>query len=253
MLFQKKIPCYVLIFDQVDIIKKSLNFLSSHANSLDIIVIENPSNNSPKIKKIVDKLGKEGLIKRHYLMDKNVTSAAVKTVLDEEKSYILKHKYILLTDGDITVDDSHWLQEQRKILSRNREVLACGVSLDMSNLPLSTFPEANNWIPPDINVKRDYFEALTGGHLVLVRSKILFTYTDWLSKNDLSFVDGNFHKYCYEVVGKKWARTKKAKAYHLTWDLYADLSHPYTKFKLSKSFHDTWHHGLVSDFSLTQY
>lgn len=253
MLFQKKIPCYVLIFDQVEIIQKSLNFLGKYADKLDIIVIENPSDNTPKIKRFVNKLGKDGLVKRYYLMDNNVTGRAMKLVLDKERFLILQHNYVILTDGDLTVEDTHWLQEQKKIMSRNRDVFACGVSLDMSNLPLSTFPHANDWIPADMSTQKNYYEAFTGTHLLMLRSKDLFACTDWLAENSLASVDGTFHKYCYEEAGKKWARTKKAKAYHLTWDLYADKNHPYTKFKLSKSVQETWYHDHASSFKLTEY
>ena len=45
-----KIPCYVLVYDQVEIIEQCLDFLADSSDHLDIIVIENPSPNTPKIR-----------------------------------------------------------------------------------------------------------------------------------------------------------------------------------------------------------
>jgi len=253
MLFQKKIPCYVLVFEQIDIIKNTLKFLTQYSDQLDIIIVENPSNNTPVIRKYINRLGKNKKIKRYYLMDKNITGKALRTVIEHEKKYILKHRYVILTDGDITVSDTGWLKEQKRIMSHHRNVFACGVSMDKINLPLSTFPDAKNWLPNDMSEQKNYYEAFTGTHLLMLRPKNLFQCLDWLTKEGLASVDGTFHRYCYDVVGMKWARTKRALAYHLTWDLYSDYNHPYTQFKLSKSLNDTWYHSDESEFSTTEY
>ena len=252
-MFRRKIPCYVLIFDQLDIIKSSLNFLSKYSNRLDLIVIENPSPNTAKIKKLVDSLGQSGLVKRYYLFDKNITGNAYDTVLTKELDEIKKSPFVLITDGDLMADNPGWLDEEISILKKHKGVFACGVSLDMSNLPLASFPSAKNWIPKDIAEHKDYFEALTGGHLLLVRGKEFYDFMKWKDKNNLYFVDGFMHKYCYEILNKRWSRTKKSKARHLTWDLYLDKDHAYTKLKTEKSFHETWYHRRGASYSLTNY
>jgi hypothetical protein len=61
------------------------------------------------------------------------------------------------------------------------------------------------------------------------------------------------HRFCYEVLHKKWARTKRATAYHLTWDLYGDKNHPYTKMKLAKSFKETWYHKDLAGYSVQDF
>lgn len=252
MLKRRKIPCYVIIFEQIDIIKQSLDFLTPYSSELDIIIIENPSKNSDKIGELIKEYGRAGLIKRHYLFDTNITGNAYTQVIKTEADFIKKSKFILLTDGDIKSNNPDWLTEEKKIM-RHKDVFACGISLDMTNLPLKTFPDAKKWIPEDRAVHKDYFEVATGIHLVLFQSRGLLGFMDWMSRNQLAFVDGNMHRYCYEVAKKKWARTKHAKAYHMTWDLYANKNHPYTKFKLSKSFEQTWHHKQTADYILTEY
>jgi hypothetical protein len=253
MFRRKKITCYVLIFDQVDIIKRSLDFLVQYANKLDLIIIENPSPNTPKIKSIVDTYGKSGLIKRYYLFEKNITGNAYDIVFNVEKEIIKNSPYILITDGDLYSKDEDWLKEELNILKQHPEVFACGVSLDMSNLPIKQFPDAANWIPPDKGTFPDFFEATTGGHLLMFRGGQFYEYMKWQANNKLNFVDSIMHRYCYEVLNKKWARTKKAKAYHLTWDLYRDKRHPYTVLKISKTHEETWYHKQKSGYKLTEY
>ena len=253
MIFKRKIPCYVLLFEQVAIIERTLKFLSQYADQIDLILVENPSATSPQIKLIVEDYGKRGLVKRYYQLDENVTGNALGIVIEKERDIIHKSKYVIVTDGDIESNNHEWLKEQKNILKNNSDVFSCGISLDMSNLPLKTFPEAKNWIPPDESEQPDYFEVYTGVHLLLMRSKELLSFMDWKNQEDLAFVDGNLHKYCTSVLHKKWARTKNTKAIHLTWDLYHDRNHPYTKFKLSKSFQSTWYHQKTSDFTLTKY
>jgi hypothetical protein len=249
----KKILCYVLIFDQVDIIKKSLNFLTKYSDRLDLVIIENPSDNTPEIKKYIKGLGEKRLIKRYYLFEENITSNAVVRVLDEEIGYIAKSLYTIITDGDLTSDDKDWLDEEINILKRNKEVFACGITLDKSNLPIKAFPEAKGWIPPDVSEQPNYYEAATGGHLMMLRGKDFAKYINWKNENKILHIDDEMRKYCYDTLHKKWARTKKSKAYHLTWDLYADKNHPYTKFRSKKTFKETWNHSQKASYDLSEY
>jgi hypothetical protein len=249
----KKIPCYVLVFDQVEIIEKTLEFLVKYADRLEIIVIENPSDKTPDISKVIESYGKKGLISRYYLFDSNITSTAYDTVLNAELKRVKKAPFVLVTDGDLVVDSEKWLDEEVMILEHNSDVFACGVSLDRSNLPLAAFPAAKDWIPPDIQSHPTFFEALTGCHLLLFRGREFAGFLEWNNENNHNFVDGTMHHYCYKLLHKKWARTKHSEAYHLTWDLYQDKKNPYTKLKTKQTFADTWYHDRKSDYTLKQY
>jgi hypothetical protein len=253
MFIRKKIPCFVLIFHEVDIIKQSLNFMVKFADRLDLILVENPSPHSPQIGEFTAELGKQSLIKRHYLFETNITGNAMDTVLNKESALIKKSRFMILTDGDLVCDDSDWLDEEIAILDRHPDVLACGVSLDRSNLPLKTFPDAKNWLPDDVAETEHYYETITGCHLLLVGGGDFYDFLNWKNQNDLYSVDGALHQFCYQQKHRKWARTKKAKAYHLTWDLYSDKKHPYTRLKTGKDFKQTWHHRQRASFKLTQY
>lgn len=249
MFKKQKILCFVLVFDQYEIIKKSLEFLTSYSNQLDLIIIENPSPKSGKIGSLIDRLGKQGLIKEHWLYEKNVTSFAFDNTLLQNLGRISKTPYVMVTDGDLTCRDKGWLKEELSIM-RNPEVFACGISLSRSNLPLKAFPEAESWIPDDISEHNKFYEAVTGGHLLLFRGKEFASFMVYKEKHGKKFVDGEMHKYCYDIIGKKWARTKKSEALHLTWDLYQDPDHPYTKLKTSRSFEKTWYHNEKSGYKI---
>lgn len=245
--------CYVLVFDQIDIIKKSLTSLTSLADELDIVVIENPSKNSPEIAKIVDDLARGGRIVRYYRLKSNIAGEAYRLIMETEAKFLRKYRFTIITDGDLAITNRDVIKEIGKILSFNHSVFACGVSLDLINLPIKTFADAINWVPKEKSEFKDYFEGLTGCHLLAFRSKEIMACIRWLNKNNLAFVDDNLHEYCYKVINKSWARTKWSRAYHLTWDLYNDIDHPYTKLKTSKSFTDTWHQRKTSEFSLIDY
>jgi hypothetical protein len=253
MFFKQKIPCYVLIFEQVDIIEKTLAFLADYSEDIELIVIENKSQNTNDIKQIVERFSRNGFIKRHYTFNENITGNAYNIILEHEANFIKRQKYIILTDGDVVSNDRNWLREQKRILQKHKDVFTCGITLDTFNLPLETFPEAKTWLPDDMSEHEDYFETYTGIHLLLMRSKDILGFMKWKKENNLSFVDGNMHAYCYEQAHKKWSRTKVAKAHHLTWDLYWDRDHAYTKFKLAKSFKNTWYHQETADFTLNEF
>ncbi len=251
MLFRKKIPCYVMVFDQLDIIKRCLDSLCLESDRLDIVVIENPSDNTPVISKYVERLGRAGKIKRYYLFDKNITNNALHAVWDAEIELIRKSRFVLISDGDL-VPQPDWLNEELSILKRNPDVWAVGITLERSNLPLKTFPDADKWLAEDTAEHADYYETVTGAHLEMHRGPEFYEMMKAMRAADTRIVDTEMHHYGARL-GKKWARTKKTTAYHLTWDLYADLNHPYTKLRLGKSHKQTWQHTHRSDYKLTTY
>lgn len=250
---KRKILTYVLVFDQVEIIRKSLDCLTKYSDQLDIVVIENPSPSSPKIKVMVDSYGAMGKIKRYYKFKENIAANVFSIILEKERQAIKKHGLVIVTDGDLTFNDSSWIKEERDILKNNPSVFACGMSLDLSNLPIKAFPEAASWIPNDVSVHEDYNENITGLYALMFSSANLLDFLDWFKGVSRPFVDSTLHSYCYDVLHKQWARTKTAEAYHLTWDLYQDKSHPYTKFRTSKTHQETWFHLKKSGYTLKEY
>lgn len=252
MFKRKKIPCYVVVFDELSVIKPSIEFLVKYNDRIEIVVIENTSGNTPNISAYINKLGKEGKLDRYYRFHNNIAGRAFDEVLSEEKKLINRSPYVILTDGDLSSDDTNWLDEEISVLKNNSDVFVCATDLDLSNLPTENFPIAQEWVPEPSLITSDYLEGVTGIHLLSFRGKELCDFLDWKQNNSTDrFHDSLLHNYCYSVLGKKWARTKNAKAYHHTWDLYKDLSHPYTKFKTSDIVNSIRQNSMSLDASYT--
>ena len=246
-----KIPCIVLIYFDIEVIQKSIHFLLKSNEKLELIVIENKSEfTDPKIKPFILDLIQQKKISKYILFEENISNNAIEVFLTKNIEYIKKHKYIILTDGDFIVESSDWLTEELSIVEKNSNVFACGISLMMDNLPLKTFPNAKNWVPPIKKEYNDFYEGLTGAHLLLFRTKDLINFLTYMRKKKLKFVDSSLHKYCYKIKKKKWARTKRNYARHLTWDSYNDSEHPYTKLKVSKPIREWWNHDLYCSFKV---
>lgn len=248
---KNKIPCILLIYYNFEIIKKSIECLLKHKETLDLIIVENKSSfTDSAIKPFVIDLIKKQEANKYFLFDKNISNNALELVFDSREINTEGSNYIMLTDGDLTVESGDWLAEELFILEKNPDVFCCAISLDTSNLPLKTFPDAIHWIPPDIKIEDSYIEAFTGVHLLVFRTQEFKNFLQWRKENNVKFVDSVLHEYCYKVAHKKWAKTKKHLAKHLTWDIYNDLQHSYTKLKTSKTLEQIWNHNLYSPFEV---
>ena len=108
----------------------------------------------------------------------------------------------------------------------------------MTNLPI--IPGSSSWVPAPLNITDDYIEGASGVHLMTLKNENL-----WLVKNT-TFLDSNIRTSVYSKK-KKWVKTIKNKAYHLTWDLYFEGS-DYYKYKLTNT--DIWNHNNVCDYKI---
>ncbi|CUI15909.1 hypothetical protein PNK_0272 [Candidatus Protochlamydia naegleriophila] len=237
----KKIPCFVLIYSESNLIKNALNNLVQNKD-LDIYVIENKSLQSSENQLFCLDLLHRQLITNYILFDENISNNAFEVMIKRYKERIKVAEYVLVTDGDLTVQDANWLSEEVEILNKHPEVFVCGVKLSLQNLPLKAFPESKSWVPEPTNTHEAYTEQLSGIHLTLWRSKEFIALFEWMQSHGKPFLDGVIHQYCAER-GMKWAVTRQAEAVHLTWDIYADLEHPYVKAKLSKPLHKVFNHN----------
>jgi hypothetical protein len=239
----KRIPCLVIVYHDFPIVRACLDFLAKHREQLDIVVVENFSEHTNReIKPYVLNLLQSGSIQKYFLFDKNISMNAFEVVLQEGGLNLAEADYVMVTDGDLIVEQGDWLGEQRAILERHPDVFACGMTLDMRNLPVRAFSDAANWVHTGTECG-DHFLASTGLWLLLMRAEQFHQFVAWHKEHDYSrFSDTLLRKYCKRVLGKKWARTKQTKAYHLTWDRYMDLDHPYTQIKTQNSLRKLFHH-----------
>lgn len=239
-LLSDKIPCRITIFSEFDIIKKSLEFYTKYSDRLLITVIENRSDNTEGlIKPYVLDLLKQGKICKYILFDKNISSNASVMVFRQNLFEMTNSPYVIATEGDLICEDEHWLDEEISILEQNPEVFVVGMDMSLENLP--KVKNAENWVPPAIPVEdKNYQLGNTGGWCLLYRKddyKKIFKHIV-IQKNSVP-IDSEQGKYCNNM-GKIWTRTKKAKVYHLTWDIYKNPEHPYTKMKRKMGFSKIW-------------
>jgi len=227
-IYNKEILVISLIFYDFEIVKKYIDFIVTIKDRADIVLIENHSDSSFKIKEIcLDLLNSKSII-RYYLFDENIYGNAISTFLFNGDIDISKYTYILLTDGDLSCNDPTWLQQQIDIINNNPNIFCCGVDLSQENLPLLTFPDSKTWIPTPTTAEKDFIECPTGVQLLLFKTEVYISTINYLKKENKLFTDVDMLAYCRNILKKRWIKTKNIKAYHHTWDAYADLNHPYT-------------------------
>jgi hypothetical protein len=238
----ERIPCYVLAFHDAPTIAASLDWLARWRDRLELIVLENPSEaTASAIRPDVEARLARGEVDRYLLFDENISNNAFEVALAVDRARWEAAPYVLLTDGDLVGGDG-WLEEEVALMDRRPEVFAVGIRLDMDNLPLAQFPDAGGWVPPPRAEHDDHHEGLTGIHLLMLRGADLAAYMRYQAANRLRFVDSTMHHFAYRVLDRRWARTARSSARHLTWDLYAQPDHPYTQMKTGRSLREHWHH-----------
>jgi len=235
-----------VVYSNYEIVKQHLDFLATSSTSADIIILENPSDDTFKIKTHCMNLFKEAKIKSYYLFNENITGNVFK-VFYRDYDYS-KYEYVVITDGDLTVTDNCWLDEQKRILNNHSDAFACSVDLSLENLPSKQiYSDVDTWHSTPVNIFHDCQEGFTGASLLLFKEPTFRDFMKYLNNNNFDFVDGNMRKYCLNHK-MKWLRTKHAKAYHHTWDLYHDPNHPYTIMKVNTKPKDLWHHGRTCEY-----
>lgn len=247
-----KIPCYVLVFFDYETTKKSLDFYTKYSDRLDIRVVENHSDYTEgHIKPYIMDLLKQEKISNYYLFDENIGFNAIEKVMIQDAEYLNDFKYFMITDGDLVSETNGWIDEQIEILEQNQEVVVSGARLNMSNLPSEKdYPGASQWVQPSINIEgKNYFLNPTGWLFALIKTDYFFLMLRVLKRAGMPLSDGYINR-CAKEINKLWVRTKKTEAYHLTWDTYSQLDHPYTKWKNSLTYSEIWEHKKYCDFAL---
>lgn len=260
---KNKIPCIVLVYYNFDIIKKSIEFLAED-NRLEIYVIENKSEFTSKIKPFLLEKVEKRIIKKYALFDKNISNNAYELFFDNCKIEE-EHEFILITDGDIIVQknqyEKDWLEEEISIIKENADIQCCGININFVNLPRNNkfFTSENenpiynceNWIPDKFGkIYEKYVEADTGVHLLLFRRELFNDFIKKRAKNHWRFLDETLRTFVKNDNDLRWVVTKYNYSYHLTWDIYNDPEHSYTKMKMTPDFYKFWKHFDYCYFTL---
>ena len=259
----QKIPCVVLVYYNFDIIKETIDFLAADERLI-LYVLENRSEyTNSLIKPYLLKKQADGFIKKYVLFDKNISNNAYELFFDanliEEKS-----EFILVTDGDMVVPSVqgiiNWLDEELVIINEFDDIECCGINLNPKNLPkdnpffnenINPIYNCKNWEPDKYGIVRnDYVEADTGVHLLLFKRTVFEEFLVKRKKMGLRFLDESMRHFIKFEKNLKWVVTKFNYCTHLTWDIYNDSEHPYTKLKMTPDFYKFWKHFDYCFFSV---
>lgn len=242
-----KIKCFVLIYDNLEIIKRSLESITAYADRMEIHVVENPSEyTSDYIKPIMKHLLHEGKIHSYTLFDKNIRNNAIYTFLYEDPVNFWDSDYIILTDGDIVAEHG-WLDNQLLALEKYSEVFCC--SVEMSTEYWSEGLKKRFPVPSE---KLSDFTVIDSGiWLCMFRADELHRTFSFLMDNQIALRDGPLIRYVKEFLRMKWGVTPHSKCSELTRSGYSTPD--YTRQKKSAIAEEGgnqayWVHSTYSGF-----
>ncbi len=252
----QRILCIVLVYSEFAVAHESLEFLMQCSRQwLDLIVVENRSEHTSTLFEpyLVEQV-RAGRVQRYYQMHENIATNAFQMALERaQRDGLLAsvaYPYVLLTEGDLVVREADnrayrrsgghssyehtadaWLREQMHVLRSDASVGVCAASLDLANLPTHVFADARHWLPDATAVTALYVQRFTGLHLLLMRTDFVNAYIDYRRAADERFAEVSMHRFCTAQANQRWVHVRHALTRHLTWDLYCDAAHPYTRYK----------------------
>ncbi|MBT3298732.1 hypothetical protein HN385_07410 [archaeon] len=247
----KKILLTSIVYFNEELVKTHIDFLTSISDKADVIVLENPSDKTPEISEYCKDLVKQNKLYKYLLFDQNIGMNTFETLFNSSVVNINDYPYVIITDGDLIVEKSGWLEEQMYILDKYPDTYACGVKMSMENLPsIKLHPDANKWYPKSSKITKDYEDGETGLNFLMYKTLVLKQFLDFIRDEKLTLMDTTMHVHCNHITRLQWRRTRNSECYHLTWDLYKDLKHEYTKLKTTKTREEMWFHGNYCDYSV---
>jgi hypothetical protein len=243
-----KIPCVILIYDNVEIIKRSLTSLQKFRDRLSIHVIENPSEyTSHYIKPAMLSLLNSGLIDSYNLFDENITNNAFEVFIGSESYDLWSSEYIIITDGDV-VADGDWLNNQIAVLEKHKDVFCCSIKMSLDGWSVGLkerFGSARS-------ENDDYIEINSGIWLCMFRTAEFKFVFNLFVDNKFRFRDGPINRFAYEYLRKKWVSTKNSLAFELTRSGFSNPSYRLKKNKLISDHGNIinfWNHNKVCGFT----
>ena len=225
--------CVLFCYNNYDHIKSC--FESLYDDNIDFFIIENHSINS----KLISEFFLEQKLKGYIQFEKNITNKAVSIFIKEYLETLKQYEYITISDCDLTVLNSKDTFDEIKKNLELEDVAVCCVDLDMCNLP--NIPNNEHWVPTTRRITDEYIDGDSGVHLMTIKKENL----NLLEVEN--FIDFELRARTFSI-NKKWVRTLKNKAYHLTWDLYF-TGNEYFEYKKSK-YHELWSHNRTCEYKM---
>lgn len=200
----KKIPCIVLIYENLNSIEHCLKFLVQYEKYLDIYLIENFSIYSePDIKKLSDELLSKGLIRKHIRFKENITNNAIQVCLNENLIDLQNHDKVIITDGDVVSNSENWIEELNNVLDKHKDVFCVSPKMRIDKW-MSHFK-----MPEVTKETDDYIVCGTGIWLCMFRTSELLDVMRIFKENGFRFADGRINEFARCVRGQHWVMAKR--------------------------------------------
>lgn len=226
--------CVLICFNNFDHIVEC--FESLYNDNIDFFIIENYSPYSEKIKNYFLNKKLVGYIQ----FEKNITNNAVNTFINDYIDLLSNYEFITFSDCDLRIKNvTETFSEIKSLLDIDDIAVSC-VDLELCNLP--NIKNSTNWLPTPNKITDKYIEVRTGIHLMTFKNENI-----WIIK-DVKFLDGMLFTRVI-AKNKKWVKTIKNKAYHLTWDLYYE-NNDYFNYKKKLTHSELWLHDEKSDYKV---
>jgi hypothetical protein len=200
-----------------------------------LVVIENPSSHTPAMQDMLRRYP----IHQYILMNENFWGypflyPTCEGALD---MYWPDVSHVCLTDADVILSPSGWLQECHDLLATYPQLGLVALDLDTSNLPL-WHPDGHTWRLTPERTSAGFLRARTGVQLLCLPTTVFRHMMQCMYDQHMFFLDSRLYN-LLDQQGWQYAVTEHARAYHAGWDIYTDIHehgeasvyYPYQLFK----------------------
>lgn len=218
----------------------------------DIIILENPSKYSDKIKELISKF----TIYKHYICEENIEGNIFTLFVNTFPELIEEYDYIAMSEADVVLEEGS-LQEAIEILDK-KDIRVGNLSIDVElnykkyyNLPIRT------WIPIAKNID-GYDVGATGFQFIIFKRNFLKGFVSAINNKQLcssvALGQGNYYGLSdsnLQIFNNQnrtlWVRTKKYKLDHIGWEMYINMDNEYVKTKQENLANKKIRHNMSID------
>jgi hypothetical protein len=241
----------VLIYENVEIIRRCLDALVSQGDRLAIHVVENYSSaTADYIQPAMLHLLGENKIEQYIQFSENVTNNAIDIVLAAGVVDVSESEYMIITDGDC-LPQGEWLDAQLGILSRHPDVFCCTLQNDASHWEEG----ARKKLPAPSHQNDEFAEIESGMWLCMFRSREILRVVEVFRENGFRFRDGLLNQYAKYFLNKRWVAAKSASLVELTRSGFSNPNYLEKRYKLLETRHGNdhyrfWGHDVVCPYTV---
>ncbi len=233
----KKHLVVFLAFQYPAIISRSFDSLENI--DADFFIVENKTDRSPEIENYFKNKSLIGYIQ----FQNNIANSAMTIFIKEYIAMLQEYQFITFTDGDLFVANAKDIfDEIFEAFGRNPEIAVSSADLWTGNDYRNTVKlDDKDYLKDATNNNRIFgsIEGNTGNFLLTVQNH------DLNLVSNMIFVD-SFISQKVNANNRRWYKTQKHLAYHLTWDLYIE-GHEYYEWK-KQVYNTIWFKEQHSDF-----